>query len=120
MPNSTTPERRTEAVCPPWCAGHDDEAYQLWDEHGRGHGIYRNHASTSEYLQNDWTDPTDPDPRPVPEVGVALFTMEPLGEKLLPAGVRLYAEGDVVLTPAAARRLADLILRAADRAEASR
>lgn len=30
-PTITSSGRRREAVCPPWCLGHDDDGYQPWE-----------------------------------------------------------------------------------------
>lgn len=38
-----TTERRKEAICPPWCAGHDDR-YQAWEELADESGRIREHG----------------------------------------------------------------------------
>lgn len=42
MTTSTT-ERRKEAICPPWCAGHD-ALYQAWETLTDGTGQTRDHG----------------------------------------------------------------------------
>jgi hypothetical protein len=35
--------RQREAICPPWCAGHDGRAYQTWDGLLGDGRLYRDH-----------------------------------------------------------------------------
>lgn len=41
---TATIERRKEAICPPWCAGHDDR-YQAWETLVDESGQIRDHGS---------------------------------------------------------------------------
>ena len=105
---TTTPLRATHlttsAVCPTWCEGHDDLGWcslHRDPETGRTH---RQHGSPYEVVEGD--------------LGVHLLVEEVSGV-LLPAEVVVFtAHEDERLTPAAARRLALALLRAAEDAEA--
>jgi hypothetical protein len=94
-----TPTR--EAICPDWCAGHNDEAFQSWEiETATGRPI-RNHSSNRGAV--------------VSNTVVDLFAEETI-DGLRPATVSVFTDctGDDELTPAQARQLAAALLDAAD------
>lgn len=98
----STRQRPTEAICPPWCQGHDDE-FQSWEDLLGTEGAERGH--------DDRTVQVGP-------VGVyAAQTETPDG--MLPAGVRIYVDShlDDFLTPQQARELARTLTTLAEQVE---
>ncbi|GAA0978171.1 hypothetical protein ENKNEFLB_02841 [Nocardioides aquaticus] len=97
-------QRPTEAICPPWCAGHDGEGYQHWYE-------------TDDATLRDHCE----DPVTVRCVGVEVCSVEQADRTMRPAVVEIFVDGHdgpADLTPTEARELARLLLDGADRAEA--
>ena len=93
--------RPTEAICPPWCLGHDGR-YQGWETMDSGQ--VRDHAEHGTFVAN---------------VNVMLVQRENEDHTLEPTVVAVYVERDCDdLTPAQARELAAALVSAAERAEA--
>lgn len=103
MSHST--QHPTEAICPPWCAGHSADGYQGWEDRGEG-AVTRDHCE---------------DPILVQCVGVEVCSVEQADRTMRPAVVEIFVDGHdgpADLTPTEARELARLLLDGADRAEA--
>lgn len=99
---TATIERRTEAICPPWCLGHQGN-YQGWETLCEGGGQVRDHSEHGTYVSN---------------VNVMLVQSEHEDHTLEPSVVAVYVERDCDdLTPAQARELAAALVSAAERAE---
>ncbi len=95
-----TPNRTTDAACPAWCAGHDDELDQAWEDLPDGTMI-RLHSS--EY------------PEVAGQVGVNLRAEELTGSgSPAPVVSLFFADGEQTLTAEEARRVAASLLLAAD------
>lgn len=99
-------ERRKEAICPPWCAGHDDR-YQAWQDRTDG-GQLRNHGDHGHHVAGDvW-------------VGVVAEENErhTLSEAIVELLVDAVGGGaNIDLTPGQAREVAVLLVNAADTIE---
>lgn len=111
MSTITETKRRTEAICPSWCDGHDDGGYQSWEARTSDGGQQRGHA-------HSW---------PSIDTSAAWFTggasldvnrTEEENGKLRDATVTVYVGSDAAtLTPAEARLYAARLIEAADLAE---
>ena len=93
----------TEAVCPPWCEGHDGH-FQAWEELVDGSGVEREHEGHAATLGF------------VSLYAAQTETQDGMG----PARVRVYVDShlDDSLTPAQARELARRLTMLAEEVEA--
>ncbi len=80
--------RPTEAVCPPWCSGHDGD-YQAWED--TGSDSLRNHMDRVRYVSG---------------VGVSVGRTEHSHGALSAPFVEVYSDDATDLTPTEARELA--------------
>lgn len=95
----------TEAICPPWCAGHLG-AYQGWETLSATGLQIRDHADHGATIG---------------DITIEVAQVERGDHTLEPPVVSLYDAGDRAdLPPSQARQIAALLVEAADRAEAQR
>ncbi len=97
-----TMQRRIEDICPTWCAGHKG-GYQCWDDHEDGQT--RDHAERGTAVGN---------------ATVMLIQVESEDHSLSDPIVEVYVDEVADLTPAQACELAQVLVSAAERAEAQR
>jgi hypothetical protein len=97
-------QRPTEAICPPWCSGHLG-GYGAWETLTDGSGVIREHSSVTITVDG--------------VVSTYLNQTEAADRTLGPVVVNVCAEfGDNAdLTPGAARAYADALIMLAKQAE---
>lgn len=106
---TTKTHRPTEAICPPWCSGHNTTGWQSWEDASTPDEarMMRTHASSSGEVAG--------------HVGVELYVEEHFPSRAMSRPkVTLYTSNDDEdLTPEQARQVAAALLEAADRIEAA-
>lgn len=99
---TATTQRPTEAICPPWCAGHD-RLFNPW-EVTRANERERAHDSVTTTVAGN---------------NFALTQYEGPNSSMGPVRISTWVDSNNEdLTPAQARELASALLSAAERAEA--